>query len=426
MLTTPPPLPHRPPACPRRPTTPCPSGPTRRRPSSCSPTCAPRAALRPSCATRPPSTRSSSLTGAPAACSSLPRRRWLPTNRAGARPCCAVGPRLDRRRHGPEAARGGAGRAVRQPEVAQSPPHPACWAALRSAQPAPPQPPSRTRPRASLRECEADEQMSTLVPDIVGADPMAAALLIECRGRDADTLQSSIDEVRLRGGGRLRLRPGACCKACWFAGPHRGACMPQRARMGAECGPRLTPAVCAAAALPQVHRALRRHGLPFGAKAVDPKPLDTYPFSHDAKVGGRCRRRGAACPLPAAKARSCAQLPARQPARRAAQCTTPVRARPTRRPHPNHDPSPSPPGHPRPDLQGVLGRAQGADSHCGRRARAGHVHADRGRRVPRGQAGGHDDRPGGHVPGGGRGAGWGARKGAAPVGGRLGPGSGMC
>jgi hypothetical protein len=35
--------------------------------------------------------------------------------------------------------------------------------------------------RASLRECEADDDMARLVPDIKGADPMAAALLIECR-----------------------------------------------------------------------------------------------------------------------------------------------------------------------------------------------------------------------------------------------------
>jgi D-lactate dehydrogenase len=43
--------------------------------------------------------------------------------------------------------------------------------------------------RASLRECEADEEMARLVPDILGADPMAAALLIECRGRDSGALQ---------------------------------------------------------------------------------------------------------------------------------------------------------------------------------------------------------------------------------------------
>lgn len=36
--------------------------------------------------------------------------------------------------------------------------------------------------RASLKECEHDEEMIRLVPDIKGADPMAAALLIECRG----------------------------------------------------------------------------------------------------------------------------------------------------------------------------------------------------------------------------------------------------
>lgn len=33
----------------------------------------------------------------------------------------------------------------------------------------------------------------------------------------------------------------------------------------------------------QVHRALRRSGLPFGAKAVEPKALEDYPFHHDAK-----------------------------------------------------------------------------------------------------------------------------------------------
>eukprot|EP00878_Enallax_costatus_P007347 GHUV01007694.1.p1 GENE.GHUV01007694.1~~GHUV01007694.1.p1 ORF type:complete len:822 (+),score=249.18 GHUV01007694.1:1374-3839(+) len=80
--------------------------------------------------------------------------------------------------------------------------------------------------RASLRECEADEDMVRLVPDIAGADPMAAALLIECRGRDAAALQASIDEV---------------------------------------------------------NRALLRHKLPFGAKAAQPQQITTYPFSHDAK-----------------------------------------------------------------------------------------------------------------------------------------------
>ncbi len=46
--------------------------------------------------------------------------------------------------------------------------------------------------RASLRECEADEGLTKLVVDIKGADPGAAALLIECRGEDAQTLQVSL------------------------------------------------------------------------------------------------------------------------------------------------------------------------------------------------------------------------------------------
>ena len=39
------------------------------------------------------------------------------------------------------------------------------------------------------------ETMPKLVPDIDGADPMAAALLIECRGRSADDLKERIEEV---------------------------------------------------------------------------------------------------------------------------------------------------------------------------------------------------------------------------------------
>lgn len=49
--------------------------------------------------------------------------------------------------------------------------------------------------RASLSECEKDEDMFRLVPDIKGADPMAAALLIECRGETPEALQCRIDEV---------------------------------------------------------------------------------------------------------------------------------------------------------------------------------------------------------------------------------------
>jgi D-lactate dehydrogenase len=81
--------------------------------------------------------------------------------------------------------------------------------------------------RPSLRECEADEAMTRLVPDIVGCDPMAAALLIECRGRDQQALLESCDEV---------------------------------------------------------NRALRRHNLPLGGRADAPRPLETYAFTSDTKA----------------------------------------------------------------------------------------------------------------------------------------------
>ena len=39
------------------------------------------------------------------------------------------------------------------------------------------------------RECEKDEGMVRLVPDIRGSDPAAAGLLIECRGQSPVALQ---------------------------------------------------------------------------------------------------------------------------------------------------------------------------------------------------------------------------------------------
>lgn len=48
--------------------------------------------------------------------------------------------------------------------------------------------------RASLKECENNDDMCGLV-DIKGADPTAAALLIECRGRTPEDLQERIKEV---------------------------------------------------------------------------------------------------------------------------------------------------------------------------------------------------------------------------------------
>ncbi|KAI3429690.1 hypothetical protein D9Q98_005775 [Chlorella vulgaris] len=80
--------------------------------------------------------------------------------------------------------------------------------------------------RASLRECEGNEDMLRLVPDIKGADPMAASLLIECRGSTEEDLQSRIAEVQA---------------------------------------------------------ALGKSGLPFGAKAAEPQPLQAYEFKHQPK-----------------------------------------------------------------------------------------------------------------------------------------------
>jgi len=83
--------------------------------------------------------------------------------------------------------------------------------------------------RACLRECMLHDTMPKLVPDIDGADPMAAALLIECRGRTAEDLEKSIKEVTA---------------------------------------------------------VLNEGGIRFGNKAASLKQLDAYPFTEDAEVYG--------------------------------------------------------------------------------------------------------------------------------------------
>lgn len=71
------------------------------------------------------------------------------------------------------------------------------------------------------------DTMPTLVPDIDGADPMAAALLIECRGRSAEDLADSINEVT---------------------------------------------------------SVLKQGGIRFGNREKVPKTLEAYPFTEDAEV----------------------------------------------------------------------------------------------------------------------------------------------
>jgi len=81
---------------------------------------------------------------------------------------------------------------------------------------------------ASLLQCrEISEDLSKLVKGLDGElDPTAASLLVECRGQSPEDLQASIDDV---------------CSA------------------------------------------LKLAGVPFGARKLDPQPLETYPFTEEAK-----------------------------------------------------------------------------------------------------------------------------------------------
>lgn len=49
--------------------------------------------------------------------------------------------------------------------------------------------------RAALRDCSNEEKFVSLVPEVTESGPMAAALLIECRGQTSEDLHARIDEV---------------------------------------------------------------------------------------------------------------------------------------------------------------------------------------------------------------------------------------
>lgn len=68
-----------------------------------------------------------------------------------------------------------------------------------------------------LQECEADEAMLKLVPDIKGADPMAAALLIECRGRDEAALKVRLHGLAWHARARRGLGMAALRGLVWLA-----------------------------------------------------------------------------------------------------------------------------------------------------------------------------------------------------------------
>ncbi|KAK9807175.1 hypothetical protein WJX73_004038 [Symbiochloris irregularis] len=81
--------------------------------------------------------------------------------------------------------------------------------------------------RASLKECAGlSEEMCKLVPGMKDADPLAAGLLIECRGQTVEDKEAMIADVIIT---------------------------------------------------------LEQAGLPIGAKKAEPKDFNTYPFRHEAK-----------------------------------------------------------------------------------------------------------------------------------------------
>ncbi len=130
--------------------------------------------------------------------------------------------------------------------------------------------------RASLRECEADEEMVRLVPDMKGADPMAAALLIECRGQDekvrGEEGDGYMDEDEEEG--VVFQRPILILSS---PSSHLQPPSPLSLLL------RATLKQALADRIEEVNRSLVGAGLPFGAKASAPQPITFYPFHHDEK-----------------------------------------------------------------------------------------------------------------------------------------------
>ena len=121
------------------------------------------------------------------------------------------------------------------------------------------------------RECEIDEDLKRLVPDMKDAGPTAAALLIECRANGAEGLKV---------GHRV---PWPSCWCCTW----HPLCMLSHVNLPhAYVAHSEHPNSTHFLHLPQariheVNSALIDSGLPFGAHSDQLKDLETYPFRKD-------------------------------------------------------------------------------------------------------------------------------------------------
>jgi hypothetical protein len=129
--------------------------------------------------------------------------------------------------------------------------------------------------RASLRECESNEDMARLVPDIKGEPP--SWVVYEGVKFDARLCWSSQFASRP---GRLveHEQPGRTClvswhlhSLCWLSALAAGA-DPMAAALLIECRGQTSDDL--EARIQEVHAALHMSGLPFGAKSAEPQALE--------------------------------------------------------------------------------------------------------------------------------------------------------
>lgn len=285
--------------------------------------------------------------------------------------------------------------------------------------------------RASLRECEANEDMLRLVPDIKGGwgggGLVSAVGVALCQAGRAGPWMLKRTSLQAFGGHRLHT----CISATRSWGPDMSprplaGADPMAASLLIEC--RGSSPEDLAARIEEVQTALRRSGLPFGAKAAGGWwggagwVVGWWTEVASWQGGGEGVRSGtvavyfagpalprncalshfaAPCPPPAPQSRSRWRRTSSSTSPRTTRWAalvwgvlTPCLAWMTAlcflvHSHARAHYCSSPARHAsclaHPPAADLLGRASRADPHCGRRPQAGHLHAAGGRGLPRGQ-----------------------------------------
>ena len=132
--------------------------------------------------------------------------------------------------------------------------------------------------------------MARLVPDIGVADPMAAGLLIECRGQTPEALEVGLSLLSLCAAGSPHVQPAwskvqeeplLSLLALWCSAQQGD--QGDQAKLGACAWSRVSHTDLLQERILEVMSSMKTAGLPFGARKAEAREMEFYPFKRESK-----------------------------------------------------------------------------------------------------------------------------------------------